>query len=105
LGYNILQCIDASLMLLDSPTVNSIIPFKDKGPAKKHWVGANGEWIAFVQHPGRWYMENIYTMVEIDLPHVERVSIYPVEHQWYIYISCPPLSYEYHHGRFDLLKI
>jgi hypothetical protein len=68
-------------MLLDSPTVNSIIPVKDKRPSKKHWVGANGEWIAFVQHPGRWYMENVYTTVEIDLPPVELVSIYPVKHQ------------------------
>jgi hypothetical protein len=103
--YNVFQGINAALMLL--PIVNSIIPVKDKGPAKKHWVGANGEWIAFVQHPGRWYMENVYTMVAIDLPHVDRVSIYPLEHQWYPYISCPPppLTYEYHQRCFDLLKI
>ena len=67
-----------------------------------HWVGANGEWIAFAQRPGRWYLQNVYTMVQVELPPVQRVEIDQYEAEWY---PCPPFTYYYQHARIELLNI
>ena len=88
-------------MPLDNPIVHGVVPVDVGGPetsddAKtveddifermEHWVGANGEWIAFAQRPGRWYLQNVYTMVQVELPLVQRVGIDQYKAQWY---PCP----------------
>ena len=101
--YNLLQEIDALLIPLDKPTVDAFIPLDDEeGPAKKQWVGGTEEWVAFVQHPGRWCLQNVYRNVDFDLPAVERVDINPIVDYWERGI---PLTYEYKRARIQLPKI
>ena len=120
---NLLQGIDALLMPLDSPIVEAFVPIDNEGAAddegdeaddgveiveddgfeyKGHWVGANGGWIAVVQHPGRWYMQNVYRMVKIGRPPVQHVGIHPYRLQWY---PCTPFTYSYQRASIELLKI
>lgn len=98
-------------MPLDKPTVEALIPVDDDIPGtwdstgyenKGHWVGANGGWIVIAKHPGRWYLQNVYNMVRIEMPPVQRVDICPAEDQWN---PCPPCTYIYKHARIELLKI
>lgn len=111
----LLQTIDALLMPLDDPTIAAVVPVDDPKPNDDcdivddngfeitgHWVGAHGDWIAFAERPGRWYLQNVYTMVKVELPPVQRVGIEHEEAQWH---PCPPFTYYYQHARIELLKI
>lgn len=71
-----MQGINAKVMPLDAPSAGAFVPCVDAGPGLKHWVGANGEWVAFVQDQARWYLLNVYTNVEIEVPSVQNVGIY-----------------------------
>lgn len=109
------QTIDVLLMPLDDPTIAVVVPVDDPKPNDDcdivddngfeitgHWVGAHGDWIAFAERPGRWYLQNVYTMVKVELPPVQRVGIEHEEAQWH---PCPPFTYYYQHARIELLKI
>ena len=63
------------LMSLDAPSASASVPWDDVGPGQKHWVGANGEWVAVVQFFSRWYLLNVYTNVQIEVPSVQNVGI------------------------------
>lgn len=82
-------------MQLDGPTENAFIPVRSVGRANKHWVGANGEWVAFVREGARWFLFNVYTNEEIEVPSVRNVDIHPDD----------PFRYHCNMMRMELLKI
>ena len=98
----LLQGIDASLIPLDKPSIGAYVHAEEEGPSMKHWVGSKGEWIAFVHHPGPWYIENSYRNVDIPLSHVEHVGINPILNDW---LRRNPFSFRYKLTRIELLKI
>jgi hypothetical protein len=57
------------------------------GRNNKHWVGANGDWVAFVQDQAQWTLMNVYTKAEITLPSIRNVGIHPDDHFRYCSIS------------------
>ena len=63
-------------MPLDAPAARAFIPCRSICRANKHLVGAYGEWVALVQDGERWYLFNVYTMEEIQVPNVRNVGIH-----------------------------
>ena len=90
-----MQGINASLMPLDAPLARAFVPCAQNGHGDKHWVGANGEWVAVVQDQARWSLLNVYTKEEIPLPSVRNVGITPQG----------PFLYRYQLAHMQLLKI
>ncbi|KAM0922830.1 hypothetical protein ACQ4PT_005923 [Festuca glaucescens] len=76
----LIRGIDASLTPLDSAAVSAFVPCRVIGRNNKHWVGANGEWVAFVQDQAQWTLLNVYTKAEITLPSIRNVGIHPDDH-------------------------
>ena len=68
----------------------------------KHWVGSNGEWMAFVWDLDRWSLKNVYRELELPLPYIQRVGITPIHDEW---SPAPPFCYEYKLAKLELLKI
>lgn len=64
-------------MPLDSPSIRAFVPSRAIGRNNKHWAGANGEWVAFVDEQARWSLLNVYTKQEIPLPSIRNVGIHP----------------------------
>jgi hypothetical protein len=58
------------IMPLDHPQLIAVMPFMYKG----YWVGMNGEWIAVIDENKNWFLANVYTRQEIDIP-LPRTSI------------------------------
>ena len=72
-------------MPLDKPIVDVFVHTHDgEEPVKKHWVGARGEWIAFVRvdEKANWYIQNVRTGHKLDLPPLDNVDIYPTGVGW-----------------------
>ncbi|KAM0829365.1 hypothetical protein ACQ4PT_066916 [Festuca glaucescens] len=76
----LIRGIDTSLTPLDSAAVSAFVPCRVIGRNNKHWVGANGEWVAFVQDQAQWTLLNVYTKAEITLPSIHNVGIHPNDH-------------------------
>ncbi|KAM0911208.1 hypothetical protein ACQ4PT_013652 [Festuca glaucescens] len=76
----LIRGIDASLTPLDSTAVSAFVPCRVIGRNNKHWVGANGDWVAFVQDQAQWTLLNVYTKAEITLPSIRNVGIHPDDH-------------------------
>ncbi|KAM0869390.1 hypothetical protein ACQ4PT_040719 [Festuca glaucescens] len=76
----LIRGIDASLTPLDSAAISAFVPCRVIGRNNKHWVGANGEWVAFVQDQAQWNLLNVYTKAEITLPSIRNVGIHPDDH-------------------------
>ncbi|KAM0908765.1 hypothetical protein ACQ4PT_015247 [Festuca glaucescens] len=76
----LIRGIDASLTPLDSAVVSAFVPCRVIGRNNKHWVGANGDWVAFVQDQAQWTLLNVYTKAEITLPSIRNVGIHPDDH-------------------------
>ena len=68
----------------------------------KHWVGSNGEWMAFVWDLDRWSLKNVYRELELPLPSIQRVGITPKHDEW---PPAPPFCYKYKQAMLELLKI
>jgi hypothetical protein len=49
---------------LDHPWLTAVMPFMYKGD----WVGMNGEWIVVINQNKNWFLANVYTHQEIDIP-------------------------------------
>ena len=63
-------------MLLDASSIHASMPCSKTGPGQKHWVGANGEWVAIVQDLTRWYLLNVYNIIQIEVPSIQNVGIH-----------------------------
>ena len=61
INANFVEGIEASLMPLDSPSIRAFVPSRGIGRNNKHWAGANGEWVTFVDEQARWSLLNVYT--------------------------------------------
>ena len=82
-------------MPLDGPEARAFIAVRSIGRSNKHWVGCNDEWIAFVRERSRWYLFNVYTNDEIQVPRVRDVGIHPED----------PFRYHRNMMSVELLKI
>ena len=59
-----------TLMPLDAPTLHARLM---STPAKR-WVGANGDWLAYVGDAGHIELHNVYTTVTVPLPPISSIG-------------------------------
>jgi hypothetical protein len=95
-------------MPLDKPTVPAFIHTKEEldGHGPMHWVGCNGDWVAFVQQDGHLTIRNIYISdTIIPLPSLQDAGIYlgPTREWWN---ASPPFLFKYKIDKsLELLKV
>ncbi|KAK1684942.1 hypothetical protein QYE76_045790 [Lolium multiflorum] len=100
--------IHALLMPLDKPTVPAFIHTKEEldGHGPMHWVGCNGDWVAFVQQDGHLTIRNIYISdTIIPLPSLQDagISLGPTSEWWH---GSPPFLFKYKIDKsLELLKV
>jgi hypothetical protein len=95
-------------MPLDKPTVPAFIHTKEEldGHGPMHWVGCNGDWVAFVQQDGHLTIRNIYISdTIIPLPSLQDagISLGPTSEWWH---GSPPFLFKYKIDKsLELLKV
>ena len=54
----------------------------DDPTARQAWVGANGDWLAFLLHNGGVQWDNLYTGITVDVPRFTSIGLRHVDSNW-----------------------